>query len=122
MFELLSGRLAIEKAEKYPQDRLRQIINVEPESNAGDEYKDEKVVFLDWLAVRCYEEKILEDIIFDDIKEKTDAKSISIFSEVAYQCLQKDREVRPTMALVIEKLEEAFNIHVRYSILEPMKY
>ncbi|GJT15439.1 hypothetical protein Tco_0874145 [Tanacetum coccineum] len=41
----------------------------------------------------------------------TTLKSIDVVSKVAYQCLHKDQEKRPTMALVIQELEKAFNIH-----------
>ncbi|PWA93106.1 Phloem protein 2-like protein [Artemisia annua] len=103
LFELLSGRLAIEKVKKYSHPTLRQIID------EGDGVKD---VFLAWMAARCFEENKLEALIFDDIKEQTDEKSIDLVSKVAYQCLHKDQEKRPTMALVIQKLEKAYNIHV----------
>nr|GEU96654.1 phloem protein 2-like protein [Tanacetum cinerariifolium] len=106
LFELLSGRLAVDKVENYSHPTLRQIID------EGDEVKDKKVVFLAWMAKRCFEEKKQRALIFDDIKEQTDVKSIDILSEVAYECLQKDQEKRPTMALVIPELEKALDIHV----------
>ena len=109
LFELLSGRLAIDKVEKYSHPTLRQIID------AGDGVKDKKVVSLAWMAARCFEEKKQHALIFDDIKEQTDAKSIDILSQVAYECLQKDQEKRPTMALVIQELEKALNIHVSFT-------
>ncbi|GJS68328.1 phloem protein 2-like protein [Tanacetum coccineum] len=105
LFELLSGRLAIEKVEKYSHSTLRQIID------EGDGVTDKNVVFLASIAARCFEDKKLEALIFDDIKEQTNAKSIDILSKVAYECLQKDQEKRPTMALVIQELEKALNIH-----------
>ncbi|GKF99502.1 hypothetical protein Tco_0301193, partial [Tanacetum coccineum] len=71
----------------------------------------EKVVFLSQLAARCFEDRKLEAIIFHDIKEKADPNSIDIFSTIAYQCLQQNKESRPTMARVIEELERAFNSH-----------
>ncbi|GJU68058.1 phloem protein 2-like protein [Tanacetum coccineum] len=91
LFEILSGRRAIEKVEKYSDPKLRQIID------AGDGVKDKKVVFLDWVAARCFEDKKLEALMFDDIKEQTDAESIDILSQVAYDCLQKDQAKRPKM-------------------------
>ncbi|GJR74111.1 phloem protein 2-like protein [Tanacetum coccineum] len=94
LFEILSGKLAIEKAEKYSHHTLRQIINDERERYAGDGAEDTKVVFLAWMAARCFEENKLEALIFDDLKEQTDAKSIDVVSKVAYQCLNKDQEKR----------------------------
>ncbi|PWA81487.1 protein kinase-like domain-containing protein [Artemisia annua] len=120
------GRLAIDKVEKYSHPTLRQIIDagdgvkdkkdagngVKDEKKAGDGVKDKKSVFLAWMAARCFEDKKLEALIFDDIKEQTDKKSIDILSKVAYACFQKDIKKRPTMALVIQELEKALNIHV----------
>lgn len=111
LFEILSGRLAIEKVGKYPRHILPYIINVEPESNEGEANKDEQVVFLARVAARCFEINKLEEIIFDGIKEQTDAKSIHMFSDIAYQCLREDRKERPTMAQVLESLEIASIIH-----------
>ncbi|PWA78169.1 protein kinase-like domain-containing protein [Artemisia annua] len=111
LFELLSGKLAIEKDEKYSHHTLRQIINDERQRYAGDGAGDKNVVFLAWMAARCFEENKLEALIFDDLMEQTDAKSIDVVSKVAYQCLHKDQEKRPTMALVIQELEKALNIH-----------
>ncbi|GJU78769.1 phloem protein 2-like protein [Tanacetum coccineum] len=106
LFELISGKLAIDKVEKYSHPTLRQIID------AGDGVNDKKAVFLAWMAAHCFEEKKLDALIFDDIMKQTDVRSVDIVSEVAYKCLQKDQEKRPTMALVIQELEKAFNIHV----------
>ncbi|GKB84782.1 phloem protein 2-like protein [Tanacetum coccineum] len=111
LFEILSGKLAIEKAEKYSHHTLRQIINDERERYARDGAEDKKVVFLAWIAARCFEENKLEALIFDDLTEQTDRKSIDVVSKVAYQCLNKDQEKRPTMDLVIHELEKALNIH-----------
>ncbi|PWA36042.1 Phloem protein 2-like protein [Artemisia annua] len=97
-----SRRLAIDKVEKYSHPTLRQII---------DERDGVKDVFLAWMAARCFEENKLDALIFDDLMEQTDAKSIDVVSKVGYQCLQKDQEKRPTMALVIQDLEKALNIH-----------
>ncbi|GJU68056.1 phloem protein 2-like protein [Tanacetum coccineum] len=66
------------------------------------------------MAARCFEERKLHALIFDDIKEQMDVNSIDILSEVAYECLQKDQEKRPTMALVIQELEKALDIHVEW--------
>ncbi|GKA32606.1 phloem protein 2-like protein, partial [Tanacetum coccineum] len=105
LFELLSGKLAIEKVEKYSHTTLRQIID------AGDGVKD---VSLAWMATRCFEQEKLHALILGDIMKQTDAESIDILSKVAYECLQKDQEKRPTMDLVILELEKALNIHVEW--------
>ncbi|GKB70705.1 phloem protein 2-like protein, partial [Tanacetum coccineum] len=111
LFELLSGRPTIDKVEKYSHPILRQIIDV------GDGVKDKKVVFLTWMAARCFEERKLHALIFDDIKEQTDIKSIDILSKSAYDCLQKDPEKRLMMDLVIHELEKALNIYNKMHFL-----
>ncbi|GKC99878.1 phloem protein 2-like protein [Tanacetum coccineum] len=106
LFELLSGKLAIDKVIKYlSHPTLRQIIE------AGDGVKDMKNVNLTWMVECCFEKKKVHALIFDDIMKQTDVRTVDIVSEVAYKCLQKDQEQRPTMALVIQELEKALSIH-----------
>ncbi|KAL4557932.1 hypothetical protein LXL04_036127 [Taraxacum kok-saghyz] len=95
LFEILSGRLPIEtlKTDK-------------PQPFHGGE--DSQVIFLSQLATQCFKNDRLEDIIFHSMKGKIDAKSLVIFSMIAYQCLQEKLEDRPTMAEVIDELEKAF--------------
>ncbi|KAI3494574.1 hypothetical protein L1887_40706 [Cichorium endivia] len=56
---------------------------------------------------RCYEEKRLDEIIFHGLKEEMETSSLDSFSAVAYQCLQKASEKRPTMAEIVKELEFA---------------
>nr|XP_043617068.1 probable serine/threonine-protein kinase PBL17 [Erigeron canadensis] len=56
---------------------------------------------------RCYEEKILDEIIFPGLKEQMDPGSLNAFSAIAYQCVKKAREDRPMMAQVVKELEFA---------------
>ncbi|GKF90563.1 hypothetical protein Tco_0274264, partial [Tanacetum coccineum] len=37
--------------------------------------------------------------------------SMTIFSQIAYRCLDDDREQRPSMDIVAKELEEALNVH-----------
>ncbi|GKC01907.1 phloem protein 2-like protein [Tanacetum coccineum] len=111
LFELLSGRPAIVDVKNGRQHTSSRIFNADPATSEERKDKDEKVVFLSQLAARCFEDRKLEAIIFHDIKEKADPNSIDIFSTIAYQCLQQNKENRPTMARVIEELERAFNSH-----------
>ncbi|GKD50019.1 hypothetical protein Tco_1278995, partial [Tanacetum coccineum] len=39
-----------------------------------------------------------------------DPNSVKTFVDIAYQCLQKSREQRPEMSLVVEKLKAALEI------------
>ncbi|PWA76283.1 Phloem protein 2-like protein [Artemisia annua] len=120
LFEILSGKLAIEKAEKYSHHTLRQIINNEWERYAEDGAEDKEFVFLAWMAARCFEKNKLEALIFDNLTEQTDAKSIEVVSRVAYQCLHKAQEERPKMALVIQELEKALNIHLEWEFKQKL--
>ncbi|XP_052620548.1 uncharacterized protein LOC111882949 isoform X1 [Lactuca sativa] len=95
LFEILSGRLAIET----------QNIDEKQSIHGGE---DDRVIFLSQLAVQCFQNNQLEDIIFHDMKGKIDAKSLVVFSTIAYQCLQERLEERPTMAEVVKELEKAF--------------
>ncbi|GKA78440.1 kinase-like domain, phloem protein 2-like protein, partial [Tanacetum coccineum] len=56
---------------------------------------------------RCYEEKKLDEIIFPDLKHQLDPYCVETFADIAYQCLQKTREQRPTMSVVVKKLKAA---------------
>ncbi|KAF5815290.1 putative protein kinase RLK-Pelle-CrRLK1L-1 family [Helianthus annuus] len=56
---------------------------------------------------RCYEENRLDEIIFSDLKEQMDSCLLSTFASIAYQCIEKHREERPTMANVVKILEIA---------------
>lgn len=55
-----------------------------------------------------YKQKKLDEIIFQDPSMKQmDSTSLETFSSIAFQCLHKSREERPTMANVVVKLEIA---------------
>ncbi|PWA66858.1 hypothetical protein CTI12_AA112870 [Artemisia annua] len=56
---------------------------------------------------KSYEEKKLYDIIFKDLKQQMNQKSLETFADIAFQCLQKYREQRPAMSLVLQKLKIA---------------
>ncbi|CAI9304399.1 unnamed protein product [Lactuca saligna] len=57
-----------------------------------------------------YEEKKLDQIIFEDMKVQMNLSSLEKFSDIAYRCLQKSREERPKMSTVVEELEVALHI------------
>ncbi|KAI3828666.1 hypothetical protein L1987_02774 [Smallanthus sonchifolius] len=54
---------------------------------------------------RCYDEKRLDEIILPGLKEQMDPGSLKSFSSIAYKCVKKAREERPTMAKIVEELE-----------------
>ncbi|KAL8244635.1 hypothetical protein R6Q59_010893 [Mikania micrantha] len=96
LFEMLSGRLAIETVKTDQQQPFH-----------GD-HESGPVIFLSQLATQCFKNKRLEEFIFCDIKEQIDANSLAVFFMIAYQCLQEETEDRPTMEEVVKELEKAF--------------
>ncbi|XP_042755787.1 putative receptor-like protein kinase At5g39000 [Lactuca sativa] len=66
--------------------------------------------FLPKLAQTCYERGNLNDIIDHDLKKQMASDSLNMVSKIAYQCLQNDRKQRPSMGLVVEKLEKALDL------------
>ncbi|CAI9290789.1 unnamed protein product [Lactuca saligna] len=63
--------------------------------------------FVKWWKA-SYKQKKLDEIIFQDLKQEMDSRSMETYSNIAYQCLQKSRDERPKMSEVVEKLEMAF--------------
>ncbi|PWA93138.1 protein kinase-like domain, Phloem protein 2-like protein [Artemisia annua] len=74
------------------------------------------------LAQRSYEKGTLDDIIFRGLREQMEPYSLKTFSSVAYQCLKRDREERPTMVDVLSALELAFEYQESYESGKPMEY
>ncbi|KAF5757139.1 putative protein kinase RLK-Pelle-CrRLK1L-1 family [Helianthus annuus] len=88
LFEILCGRLAL--VNKYQDERR----------------------FLDSLAPRACEQHSLDEITLPSIRHDMKESSFNIYSMVAYQCLKENRVERPTMAWIVEKLEEALKLQV----------
>ncbi|KAI3828606.1 hypothetical protein L1987_02711 [Smallanthus sonchifolius] len=61
-----------------------------------------------------YKQKKLNEIIFQDMMQQMDPSSMERFADIAFQCLQKSCEERPTMSVVVEKLEIAFKYQDTY--------
>lgn len=80
LFEVLSGRLCGE----YSKGMLKEI----------------RVPF--WK--KCYEENKLEEIIFNSIRQQISPDCLERLSGIAYQCLNRCRENRPSMAEVVREL------------------
>ncbi|GJV00931.1 kinase-like domain, phloem protein 2-like protein [Tanacetum coccineum] len=59
---------------------------------------------------KCYEQKKLDEIIFPDLKQQMDLSYVETFVDIAYQCLQKSHEQRPTMSVVVKKLKAALKL------------
>lgn len=59
------------------------------------------------------------DMVFEGIKEQIVPQSLSTYSSIAYQCLKRQREERPTISTVLVQLEEALEFQEDYEIWEP---
>ncbi|KAL8229588.1 hypothetical protein R6Q57_014488 [Mikania cordata] len=66
--------------------------------------------FLAPLARRYYDKGKLHEIINPVMKEQLNSGCLNRISEIAYQCLLKDREKRPSMGVVAMKLKEALQV------------
>ncbi|CAI9277411.1 unnamed protein product [Lactuca saligna] len=74
-------------------------------------YHDERR-FLHHLAQIRYKNGELDKIINHRIKIESNTRSLSKFSAIAYQCLHKTREERPTSAEILIQLKEALKIQI----------
>ncbi|KAI3506186.1 hypothetical protein L1887_28542 [Cichorium endivia] len=110
LFEILSGRSAVERIKFDQQRPLSEVPNVEAQLNsARPTENEERVVFLAQVAAESFKTQKIQDIIFHAIKEQIEPQSLVIFSTIAYQCLMEQHKDRPTMAKVVEELEKALN-------------
>ncbi|XP_023764493.1 receptor-like protein kinase FERONIA [Lactuca sativa] len=80
---------------------------------------NEECRFLTQLAQTCYEKGNLNDIIDTDLKKQMNSDSLKKFSKIAYKCLKNDRKQRPSMGLVVEKLEKALELQERAETWAP---
>ncbi|KAK1435953.1 hypothetical protein QVD17_01726 [Tagetes erecta] len=94
--EILSGKLAVEP------------LKIDQKQPLPGDHEASQVIFLSQWATQCFENKRLDEIIFHDIKDQIDAKSLDIFSTLVYRCLQEQQKDRPTMGEVVKELENAY--------------
>ncbi|MFS7923122.1 putative protein kinase RLK-Pelle-CrRLK1L-1 family [Helianthus anomalus] len=96
LFEVLCGRLCFEKIDgKIPMRMWKQ----------------------------KYEENKLDEIIFQDLIQEMDPRSLKTYSDIAFQCLQEYRGGRPIMSLVVEKREAALEFQEIYDVMKhPLDY
>nr|GEU90297.1 putative jacalin-like lectin domain-containing protein [Tanacetum cinerariifolium] len=70
------------------------------------EYEDERR-FLSRLVELGYKSGELNKIIIPCLIEQMKPRSLKVLSEIAFQCLNNDRKLRPTMGSVVKQLESA---------------
>ncbi|GJS18527.1 protein kinase, ATP binding site-containing protein [Tanacetum coccineum] len=89
MFELLSGMLAYNRR-KIEGGKPKPLINI----------------------VRRYYDYKPELLIDPFIKDKIDSRSFDTYSKVAFQCISFNSKERPTMEMIVDRIEEALEFHV----------
>ncbi|XP_071686639.1 uncharacterized protein [Rutidosis leptorrhynchoides] len=81
-------------------------------------YKKESDTGLAYVATRCFHDGTMKEIIDPVLKNGTgenkfslnrgpNKKSLNAFLEVAYKCLEENRDQRPTIISVVDELEKA---------------
>ncbi|CAI9284847.1 unnamed protein product [Lactuca saligna] len=71
------------------------------------------------LTRNCYEKSDLSGIIFGNIKDEISPSSLRSFVTIAYRCLRRDREERPSMKEILTTLEIALECQVAPLNLTP---
>nr|XP_043607745.1 receptor-like protein kinase HERK 1 isoform X2 [Erigeron canadensis] len=66
--------------------------------------------FLPPLAQRYCKLGKIDEIMDPVLKNQIDSDSLNKFSKIAFQCLQNNRKRRPSMSMVVKKLEVALNL------------
>ncbi|XP_076909228.1 putative serine/threonine-protein kinase PBL28 [Bidens hawaiensis] len=79
-------------------------------------YTNGELVILVPMWKQSYGHKKIDEIIFKDLMPPLDLASLEIFSDIAFQCLHGSRELRPTMPLVVKKLEIALKFQERHDM------
>ncbi|KAJ0750086.1 putative protein kinase RLK-Pelle-LRR-I-1 family [Helianthus annuus] len=59
-----------------------------------------------------FEEGMLDEVVFEQIREKIEPKSLTTFQTIAYQCLHHEREKRPTRKEVLTQLKKSLEFQV----------
>ncbi|KAL7600063.1 hypothetical protein Lser_V15G21992 [Lactuca serriola] len=70
--------------------------------------------FLGPMACRHYEEGKLTEIIDPILRKQMSPDSLDLFSAIAYQCMQGDRDGRPKIIEVVEKLEQVLELQHKF--------
>ncbi|XP_023754033.1 putative receptor-like protein kinase At5g39000 isoform X1 [Lactuca sativa] len=76
-------------------------------------YQDERRFLHHWVRTH-YKKGELEKIVDHTIKKEINPRTLSKFSAIAYQCLHKTREERPTIAEIALQLGKAWKIQMNH--------
>ncbi|GJY63572.1 kinase-like domain, phloem protein 2-like protein [Tanacetum coccineum] len=81
----------------------------EPKQSVSDD-QDNK--YLAPVAIFHYIEKTLDGIIDADLWKQMDLRSLNIFAEIAYDCLNEKRSQRPNVDEIVTRLEKALELQL----------
>ncbi|GJS17777.1 kinase-like domain, phloem protein 2-like protein [Tanacetum coccineum] len=73
---------------------------------------DQDNKYLAPVAIFHYIEKILDGIIDPDLWKQMDPRSLNIFAETAYECLNEERSQRPNIDEIVTRLEKALELQL----------
>ncbi|GJY53041.1 kinase-like domain, phloem protein 2-like protein, partial [Tanacetum coccineum] len=62
------------------------------------------------LAITHYREKKLNNITDPELWKQMDLQSFNMFAEIAYECLDEERSRRPTIDVIVPRLEKALEL------------
>ncbi|GKD65603.1 kinase-like domain, phloem protein 2-like protein, partial [Tanacetum coccineum] len=80
------------------------------------DYQDNK--YLAPVAIFHYREKTLDGIIDPDLWKQIDPRSLNIFAETAYECLNEERSQRPNVDEIVTRLEKALELQLECENVE----
>ncbi|KAJ0554449.1 putative protein kinase RLK-Pelle-CrRLK1L-1 family [Helianthus annuus] len=61
-----------------------------------------------------FEKGMQDELVFEQIRDHIEPKSLTTFQKIAYQCLQHEREERPSTKEVLKQLKKALAFQVSY--------
>ncbi|GKB85055.1 kinase-like domain, phloem protein 2-like protein [Tanacetum coccineum] len=73
---------------------------------------DQDNKYLAPVVIFHYREKILDAIIDPDLWKQMNPRSLNIFTEIAYECLNEEQSQRPNMDQIITRLEKALELQL----------
>ncbi|PWA82369.1 protein kinase-like domain-containing protein [Artemisia annua] len=79
---------------------------------------DQDNKYLAPVAIFHYREKILDGIIDPDLQKQMDPRSLNIFAETAYDCLNEELSQRPNMDQIVTRLEKALELQLECENVE----
>ncbi|XP_023734463.1 uncharacterized protein LOC111882330 [Lactuca sativa] len=86
-------------------EMLTGILAYSNESSIGNEDQPETLINL----VRRYYDEGMENLIDPNIKDQISIHSFQVFKAIAYRCISLDLKDRPTMNMIIKRIEEALD-------------